>query len=104
MLYAVIYAINRCIFFAVAYLDIAIRNFRKTVHLYFNNCLNQVLPFNKLTDYHLKALMLGKVLTFLKLLSTNDDLLFPDKEYRNVAETKLIGPGDFYQIQQQQFK
>ena len=33
MLYAVIYAINGCRFLAITYLDIAIGNFRKTVHL-----------------------------------------------------------------------
>ena len=33
MLYAVIYVINGCIFFAITYLDIAVGNFRKTVHL-----------------------------------------------------------------------
>ena len=30
---------------------------------YWMNCLKKVMPFNKLTDYQLKALMLGKVLT-----------------------------------------
>ena len=34
MLYAVVYAINGwCIFLAITYLDLAIENFRKTVHL-----------------------------------------------------------------------
>ena len=33
MLYAVIDAVNGCIFFAIIYLDIIIGNFRKTVHL-----------------------------------------------------------------------
>ena len=33
MLYAVIYAINGCIFLARTYLDIVTENFRKTVHL-----------------------------------------------------------------------
>ena len=45
---------------------------------YCKNCVKQVLPFNKLTDYHLKALMLGKVLMYPKLLSTNSYLLFAD--------------------------
>ena len=46
---------------------------------YCKNRLKQVLPFNKLTEYQLKALMLGKVLTSPKLLSTNDYLLFPEE-------------------------
>ena len=33
MLYAVIYAINGCMFLAITYLDIVIGNFRKTLHL-----------------------------------------------------------------------
>ena len=33
MLYAVKYAVNGCIFLAITYLDIAIGNLRKTVHL-----------------------------------------------------------------------
>ena len=33
MLYAVIYAINGCIFLEITYLDIVIGNFRKTVYL-----------------------------------------------------------------------
>ena len=33
MLYAVIYAINGCIFVATTYLDIVTGNVRKTVHL-----------------------------------------------------------------------
>ena len=44
---------------------------------YCKKYLKQVLPFNKLTDYQL---LLGKVLTSLKLLSTNDYLLFPGEE------------------------
>ena len=65
---------------------------------YCKNCLKQVLPYNKLTDYQLKALMLGKVLTSPKLLSTNDYLLFPDEECENAAKTELMTPDDFYQI------
>ena len=65
------------------------------------NCLKQVLPFDKLTDYQLKALMLGKVLTSPKLLSTNIYLLFPDEECENVAKTELMRRDDFYQIQYQ---
>ena len=42
--------------------------------------------------------MLGKVLTFPKLLSTNDYLLFPDEECENAAKTELMAPDDFYQI------
>ena len=38
---------------------------------YCKNCLKQILPYNKLTNYQLKALMLGKVITSPKLLSTN---------------------------------
>ena len=65
---------------------------------YCKNCLKQVLPYNKLTDYQLKALMLGKVLTSPKLLSTNDYLLFPDEECENAAKTELMTPENFYQI------
>ena len=65
---------------------------------YCKNCLKQVLPYNKLTDYQLKALMLGKVLTSPKLLSTNDYLLFPDEECENAAKTELMTPDNFYQI------
>ena len=66
---------------------------------YFMNCLKQVLPFNKLTDYQLKTLMLGKVLTFPTLLSTNDYLLFLDEECKNTAKFELMTPNDdFYQI------
>ena len=65
---------------------------------YCKNCLKQVLSFNKLTDDQLKALMLGKVLTSSKLLSTNDYLLFPDEEYENAAKTQLITSDDLYQI------
>ena len=65
---------------------------------YCKNCLKQVLPYNKLTDYQLKALMLGKVLTSPKLLSTNDYLLFPDEECENAAKTELMTSDDFYQI------
>ena len=65
---------------------------------YCKNCLKQVLPFNKLTDYQLKALMLGKVLTSPKLLSTKDYLLFPDDECENAAKTELMTPDNFYQI------
>ena len=42
--------------------------------------------------------MLGKVLTSPKLLSKNDYLLFPDKEYQNIAKTELMTPDDFYQM------
>ena len=52
--------------------------------------------FNKLTDYQLKALMLGKVLTSPKLLSTNNYLLFPDEESENAAKTELMTPDYFY--------
>ena len=62
------------------------------------NCLKQVLPFNKLFNYQLKALMSGKVLTSPKLLSTNNYLLFPDEECENAAKTELMTPDDFYQI------
>ena len=62
------------------------------------NCLKQVLPYNKLTDYQLKALMLGKVLTSPKLLLTNDNLLFPDEECENAAKTEVMTPDDFYQV------
>ena len=56
------------------------------------------LPNNKLTDYKLKALMLGKVLTSPKLWSANDYLLFPEEECKNAAKTELMTPDDFYQI------
>ena len=65
---------------------------------YCKNCLKQVLPYNKLTDYQLKAFMLGKVLTSPKLLSTNDYLLFPDEECENAAKTELTTPDNFYLI------
>ena len=39
-----------------------------------------------------------KVPTSPKLLSTNDHLLFPDEECENESKTKLITPGNFYQI------
>ena len=65
---------------------------------YCKNCLKQVLPYNKLIDYQLKALMLGKVLTFPKLLSTNDYLLFPDEECENAAKAKLMTPDNICQI------
>ena len=45
---------------------------KDSIPWYCKNCLKQVLPFNNLTDYHLKALMLGKVIASPKLLSTND--------------------------------
>ena len=65
---------------------------------YCKNYLKQILPYNTLTDYQLKALMLGKVLTSPKLLPTNDYLLFPDEECENAAKTELMTPDDFYQI------
>ena len=65
---------------------------------YCKNWLKQILPYNKLTDYKLKALMLGKVMTSPKLLSTKDYLLFPDEECENAAKTGLMTPGDFYRI------
>ena len=90
MLYAVIYEINGYIFLVITYVDKG--NSQKTVHL---GIVRQVLPFNKLTDYQLKVLMLGRVLTSPKLLSTNDYLLFPDEECENAAKTELITPDDF---------
>ena len=65
---------------------------------YCKNCLKQILPYNKLTDYQLKVLNLGKVLTSPKLLSTNDYLLFPHEECENAAKTELMTPDDYYQI------
>ena len=65
---------------------------------YCKNCLKQILPFNKLTDYQLKALMLGEVLTSPKSLSTKDYLLFLDEECKNAAKTELMTPDGFYQI------
>ena len=65
---------------------------------YFKNCLKQILPYNKVTDYQLKTIMLGKVLTSPILLSRNDYLLFPDEECENAAKTELTTPKDFYQI------
>ena len=59
---------------------------------YCKNCLKQVMSFNKLTDYQLKALTLGKILTSPKLLSTNDYLLFADEECENAAKTELMTP------------
>ena len=56
---------------------------------YCKNCLKQVLPFNKLTDYQLKSVMLGKVLTSPKLLLTIDYLLFPDEKGENAAKPEL---------------
>ena len=56
------------------------------------------MSYNKLTDYQLKALMLVKVLTSQKLLSTNDYLLFPDEECENAAQTELMTSDNFYQI------
>ena len=57
-----------------------------------------MLPYYKLTDYQLKALMLGKVLISPKLSSTNDYLLFPDEECESAVKTELMRPDDFYQI------
>ena len=75
------------------------RNLQKySTPWYCKICLKQVRPYNKLTDYQLKALMLGKVLTSPKLLSTNDYLLFPDEECENATKTELMTPDDFYQI------
>ena len=65
---------------------------------YCKNCLKQLLPYNKLTDYQLIALMLGRVVTSPKLLLTNDCLLFPDEECENASKTELVTPDDFYQI------
>ena len=65
---------------------------------YCKNCLKQVLSFNKLIDYHLKALKLGKVLTSPKLLSTKNYLLFSRWTMENVAKTELMTPDNFYQI------
>ena len=83
---------------AITYLDIIIGNLKDSTPRYCKNCLKQVLPYNKLTDNQLKALMLGKVLTSPKLLSTNDYLLFPDEECENAAKTELMKPDNFYQI------
>ena len=48
------------------------RKFQKSsTPWYCENCLKQVLPFNKRTDYQLKVLVLGKVLTSPKLLFFN---------------------------------
>ena len=94
MLYVVIYAISRCIFLAIIYLDNVTG---KTAHLgIVRICLKQVLPFNKLTDYQLKAQVLGKVLTSPKLLSTNDYLLFPEEECENKAKIELMTADNFY--------
>ena len=84
MLYDGTYAINGCKFLAVTYVNIVTGNLRKTVHL----SLKQVLPSNSSTDYRLKALMLGKVLTSPKLSSTSDYLLFPDEECKNLAKAE----------------
>ena len=65
---------------------------------YCQNFLKQGLPYNKLIDYQLKALMLSKVLTSPNFLSTNDYLLFPDRECENAAKTELMKLDDFYQI------
>ena len=65
---------------------------------YCKNCLKQVLPFNKLTDHQLKALMLGKVLTSPKPLWTNDYLLFPDEECGNAVKIELMKPDNFYEV------
>ena len=65
---------------------------------YCKKCLKQVLPYNKLTDYQLKALMLGKVLTSPKPLSTNEYILYPDEECENAAKTESMTPDDFYEI------
>ena len=65
---------------------------------YCKNCLKQVLSYNKPTGYQLKVLMLGKVLTSPKLLSTTNYLLFPDEECENAAKTELMTPENFYQI------
>ena len=70
---------------------------------YCKNCLKQVLPFKKLTDHQLKALMLDKVLTSGKLLSTNDYLLFPDEEFERATKTELMAPDVFYQISNNNF-
>ena len=65
---------------------------------YCKKFLKQVLPFNKLTNYQLKALMLGKLLTSPKVLSTNNYILSPDEEGENASKTELMTPGGFYQI------
>ena len=74
---------------------------KDTTPWYCKSCLKQVFLVNKLVDYQLKALILGKVLTSPKLSSTNDYLLFPDEELKNVAKTELMRLDDFYQIQTQ---
>ena len=42
--------------------------------------------------------MLGKALTSPKLLSTSNYLLFADEEFENAADTELMTPDNFYQI------
>ena len=98
MLYTVIYAINGSISLAITSRYCYRKLQKDSTPWYCKNCLKQVLPYNKLTDYQLKALMLGKVLTSPKLLSTNDYLLFPDEECENAVKTELMTPDDFYQI------
>ena len=95
MLYTVIYAINGSISLAITSRYCYRKLQKDSTPWYCKNCLKQVLPYNKLTDYQLKALMLG---TSPKLLSTNDYLLFPDEECENAAKTELMTPDDFYQI------
>ena len=41
--------------------------------------------------------MLGKVKISPRLSSTNDYLLFPDEECKNLAKTELLTPDDFCQ-------
>ena len=69
MRYAVKYAINGSIYIAIILLDIVIEN---ETPWYCKICISWAMPFCNLADHQLEVLMLGKLITFPKLILSNN--------------------------------
>ena len=51
-------------------------------------CLGQAMPFSNLTGHQLEAFMLGKLITSLKLIQSNNQLLFPNFNTENISKNQ----------------
>ena len=69
MRYAVKYAINGSIYIAIILLDIVIES---ETPWYCKICISWAMPFCNLADHQLEVLMLGKLITFPKLILSNN--------------------------------
>ena len=61
--------------------------------------LGQAMLFSNLISHQLEAFMLGKLITFPKLIQSDNQLVFPNDDTENIPKNQYLTPNDFYEIQ-----